>query len=280
MITGVDHIAVTVRDLDAAVRAYEAILGRAPNWRGAMPGVRHAWFQLPNMALDVIGADGAGAGADNIRAEIEKFGEGIWGLGFSVPDMAEALRLFERRGIAFTPTHATHSTNERGLERAWQVTIMRRKSAHGLAQFLVQQAAEKWPVSPARDGDASVAGLDHIVVQTRNADRAMAHYGARLGLDLRLDRSNEQWGSRLLFFRCGDLVIEVSAKLGATVSDENDKFGGLAWRIVDPAAARARMLEAGFDVSELRKGRKPGTQVFTVRGPTFGVPTLMIGAAA
>jgi hypothetical protein len=36
---------------------------------------------------------------------------------------------------------------------------------------------------------------------------------------------------------------------------------------------------AGFDVSELRDGRKPGTRVFTVRDGSCGVPTLMIEPA-
>ncbi len=91
MIAGIDHVAIEVKDFDAAVKSYETIFGRAPSWRGAMPGARHAWFQFPNMALDVIGADGEGPQADAARAEVEKFGEGIWGLGFSVPDLDEAM---------------------------------------------------------------------------------------------------------------------------------------------------------------------------------------------
>ena len=38
------------------------------------------------------------------------------------------------------------------------------------------------------------------------------------------------------------------------------------------------MAGAGFDVSELRSGRKPGTHVFTVRDAPGGVPTLMLSA--
>ena len=37
-----------------------------------------------------------------------------------------------------------------------------------------------------------------------------------------------------------------------------------------------RLEQAGLEVSELREGRKPGTQVFTVRTGTFGVPTIVI----
>src|SRR5882672_6442847 len=40
------------------------------------------------------------------------------------------------------------------------------------------------------DEAASISALDHIVVRTPNPERAIAFYAGRLGLDLRLDRSN------------------------------------------------------------------------------------------
>ena len=39
---------------------------------------------------------------------------------------------------------------------------------------------------------------------------------------------------------------------------------------------RERPLEAGFDVSEVRTGRRPGTRVLTVRGDPCGVATLIL----
>ena len=46
----------------------------------------------------------------------------------------------------------------------------------------------------------AVSGLDHVVIRTPDPERATALYGARLDLDMRLDRSNPAWGARLLFF--------------------------------------------------------------------------------
>lgn len=279
MITGIDHIAIMVRDFDATVKNYETIFGHAPNWRGFMPGGCHAWFQFPGMALDVIGAMGTGPEADNARAEMERFGDAIWGLGFSVPDLDTATKLYERRGLNFLPRHTTRTTNLHGDERSWEVAVMKRKSANGVALFMVEHKPDtpKWPVAPPTVAeDAAVGTLDHIVIHTANPERAVALYGGRLGLDLRLDRSNEQWGARQLFFRCGGAVVEIGTSLKTPPSEAPDKFGGLAWRVKDPEAARARIAAAGIDVSELRKGRKPGTSVFTVRKGTGGVPTLML----
>ena len=83
-----------------------------------------------------------------------------------------------------------------------------------------------------------------------------------------------------MFFRCGTAVFEVGASLRTPATDEPDRFGGLAWRVSDPQSAQARMASAGFDVSEVRTGRKPGTKVFTVRDAPGGVPTLMIQQSA
>ena len=42
------------------------------------------------------------------------------------------------------------------------------------------------------------------------------------------------------------------------------------------AAISTRLAAAGFNVSEVRIGRKPGTKVFTVRDAAAGVPTILI----
>jgi catechol 2,3-dioxygenase-like lactoylglutathione lyase family enzyme len=156
--------------------------------------------------------------------------------------------------------------------------MMNRKSGNGVALFLVEQSQQRW-TTPKADiaEEAAVSDLDHVVIQTTDAERAVALYGGRLGLDLRLDRANAQWGARQLFFRCGSAVVEIGASLKTPPGSEaKDRFGGLAWRIRDPESARERIAAAGLDVSELRKGRKPGTAVFTVRSRTGGVPTLML----
>jgi catechol 2,3-dioxygenase-like lactoylglutathione lyase family enzyme len=115
------------------------------------------------------------------------------------------------------------------------------------------------------------------VVRSPDADAARALYGDGLGLRLALDREFPQWGARLLFFRVGGLTVEIAAELaGGPATDGGDRLWGLSWRVRDADAARARLLAAGFDVSEVRAGRRPGTRVLTVRDGTHGVPTLLL----
>ena len=117
--------------------------------------------------------------------------------------------------------------------------------------------------------------MDHVVVSTADPERAAALYGARLGLDMALDRSHPDWG-RLMFFRCGDLIVEVTHRPGKEGDASQDRLRGLCWRVADMDATHARLAQAGVDVSEVRNGRKPGTRVMTVRSGTCGVPTLLV----
>ena len=260
MITGLDHIAVAVRDFDASVDGYRRMFGREHDLEPG-GGAYRAWFRFPNMALEVI-APGDDHPGHQVRGRLDEAGEGIWLAAFQSDDVEADTRLLQRRGLTAEPMGA-----------------LARVEACGLSFLL-------WPTralvtSPASETEASaVSALDHVVVNTPNPDRALGVYGAKFGLDLRLDRSNPAWGARQLFFRCGSAVFEVGASLKTPASDDPDRFGGLAWRVTDPDAAQARMAAAGFDVSEVRTGRKPGTRVFTVRDAPGGVPTLMIQQTA
>jgi catechol 2,3-dioxygenase-like lactoylglutathione lyase family enzyme len=124
-----------------------------------------------------------------------------------------------------------------------------------------------------------MTALDHVVVSTADPEQAAALYGARLGLDMALDRSHPDWG-RLMFFRCGDLIVEVVQRPGANANKAQDKLWGLSWRVADIDATQARLASAGVDVSDARTGRKPGTRVLTVRNGTCGIPTLLVERTA
>jgi catechol 2,3-dioxygenase-like lactoylglutathione lyase family enzyme len=195
----------------------------------------------------------------NVGLRFEPGTSGLRSMAFATQDLEKAATLLERRAVATTRTDG-------GLALL----------GHGVAIEVVARTGEA-PSPLTADAASAVSGLDHVVVRTPNPERAIAFYAGRLGLDLRLDRSNPKWGARLLFFRCGDLVVEIAHDLKKGVSDEPDHLWGLSWRVPDIAAAQARLKAAGLDVSEPREGRRPGSQVCTVKNATEGVPTILIG---
>ena len=175
-------------------------------------------------------------------------------------DFDETMRRLARRGVPGTLRHD---------EPMFDIEPT---ATHGVPISLVAASAPGEP-----NTDADIAGLDHVVIRTPDPERAVALYGGRLGLDLRLDRTNTSYGSRMLFFVCGGIVIEVTHDLKAGVGAGPDLIWGWAWRANDIGRAHARMTTSGVAVSELRTGRRPGTQVFTVKSHAEGVPTLVIG---
>ena len=184
---------------------------------------------------------------------------GLHSMSFATGDVAKAATLLERRAVKAECDGDTLTLD-----------------ANGVA-IEVAAAAGEAP-SPFTDDEAGcVSALDHVVVRTPNPERAIAFYAGRRGLDLRLDRSNPEWGARLLFFRCGNLVVEIAHDLKKGVSDAPDHLWGLSWRVPDIARANARLKATGLEVSEARTGRRPGSQVFTVKNGTDGVPTIFIG---
>jgi catechol 2,3-dioxygenase-like lactoylglutathione lyase family enzyme len=198
----------------------------------------------------------------NVAIGFSADGGPLSSMTFATGNLEKAARLLERRGVP--------ATKGETLELSSAAT-------HGVAIALVERHGKPAP-SPATVDDASaIAELDHVVIRTPNPERAVAFYAGRLGLDLRLDRSNPEWGSRLLFFRCGDVVVEVAHDLKKGVSDGLDQLWGLSWRASDIAKANARLKNAGVDVSPVRTGRRPGTEVFSVNSHTDGVPTIVIG---
>jgi catechol 2,3-dioxygenase-like lactoylglutathione lyase family enzyme len=201
----------------------------------------------------------------------------IAGLCFRTDDIARMHRRLNRLALAPEPVSAASSRDlATGATRSWQRTRAATDRTRGIRMFFLEPDGAAVPSSAS--SDAPFLGLDHVVVQTGDPERAAALYGARLGLDMALDRSHPDWG-RLMFFRCGDLIVELVTGPGAVVAEGVDKLWGLSWRVEDADAARARLLAAGVDVSEVRAGRKPGTRVVSVRNGSCGVPTMLVERA-
>ena len=271
MLTSIHHVALATADLDAAARAYSLLFNRAPDGAFAAHGTRQVWFSTSNIRFALIAPDGAGGQGDAARARLAEAGEGLWSICYCVDDLDKAANLFERRGLApaAEQTLAVAANGGAANVRARRLPVA---ATHGIEMIL---AAAPPPVRVQGAADAA-SGLDHLVIRTADPERTVALYGGRLGLDMRLDRSNPAWGARLLFFRCGDLVVEIAHELKGGVSQKPDWFGGISWRVPDMEATRTRLAGAGRNVSEARRGRRPGSHVCTLRDGTANVPTILL----
>jgi len=284
MLHALDHTVVVVEDLDAATASYGDLLGRRPSWRGEHPGLgtANALFRLANTYLELLAPVSSGGFADQLRARVAERGEGLLALAFATDDAAACSRTLRERGIeASDPIPGEGRNDLGGAERRWRNVILPAEQTRGIMIFCIEHLSpgDALPAAEVvKDEASSIEALDHVVVRSRDADATRALYGDTLGLRLALDKKFPQYGAHLLFFRVGGVTVEIGAQIDAeSEPGASDELGGLAWRTPDVDAARKRMAAAGVEVSEVRSGRKPGTRVCTVKAPTHGVATLLIG---
>lgn len=259
-ILALDHIRITVTDLNTEVDHYAALLGIAPAWRGSKDGQDRAIFNTDNVAVHLVASEQA---------------QGLEAICFAVDSLQRMHRRLKRVGIA---CHETPAEDSNAADALPAVLIASSADTRGIQiSFTAQDSGTVTTTAVAANG------LDHIVIASECAERTAFLLGSQLGLDMRLDMSRPEWKARLMFFRCGDLIVEVFEKLGEDgphardhSSSQHDSFYGLTWRVADADASQARLTDAGFDVSQVRKGRKPGSRVLTVRNNTAGVATLLI----
>jgi catechol 2,3-dioxygenase-like lactoylglutathione lyase family enzyme len=261
MITAVSHLAFAADDVEAATADYEILLDRkAARFRSA-DGKPLCRFQLANIAFEISANEGRG--------------EGLKSIAFEAADIDATVRKLTRRGVVVGDiVDQRFNTPAGGAGLTRRFVDIATASTHGVAMSVV----ETLDSAEVASGGSSVSGLDHVVIRSPNPERAVALYGGRLGLDFALDRTNQDWGSRLLFFVCGGVRVEIGHSLAKGVSDLPDSLWGLAWRVADTAETQAKLERAGVNTSDAKAGRRPGSHVLTVRSGTRNVPTIMLSA--
>jgi len=143
----------------------------------------------------------------------------------------------------------------------------------GLFSFVIQHTEGELPI-PITYEPSSVRKLDHLVIQTNDADGLIKIYRDVFNLRLALDKIVERWKVRILFFRLNKTTLEIVEK--PDDQPANDKLWGLTWDIENIEQAHQRLVSEGVDVTSIKKGIKENTLVATIKSHTHNVPTLLI----
>lgn len=127
----IDHIGIAVRDLEAAIATYEALL-QTPCYKRetvASEKVETAFFRTGESKVELLGA----TTPDSVIATfIEKRGPGLHHVAFEVADVdAELARLTALGFVALTPEPKPGADNKR-------IAFLHPKSAEGVLVELCQ----------------------------------------------------------------------------------------------------------------------------------------------
>lgn len=267
MLTNLDHIVLLCRNIERAKSDYALLLGTDPILTYQDHNFKTAIFQTSNTGLEIMAPIANSASESRAFEILGDRQSALTSLAFVTDDVDKAHHVLRRRGL-----DAGEITSMRSGGRKFRLSD---ESCHGVKTFIISNDMKTSSMLPGNG-----LALDHLVINTSNPDRAIAHYGARLGIRFALDRRIEQFGARFMFFKIASTVLEVIYRLNNTRSpDENDSIWGLTWKVDDLEFAHQRLSENSVEISEIRTGRKPGSRVFTVKSLTGGIPTLFISHA-
>ena len=276
MISSLDHIILAVEDLKDAEKNYKNILGIEPSWRGLHKelGTANVIFNFKNTYLELLSAEGEGVGADLVKESIKKNGEGLAGIVLNTKDISKASKRLKDLGFlvgdVLTGEGKNKDTND---TRNWKYLFLPQELTRNLFLFLIEHTKGSLP-QDEKFPPGSINRLDHVVINTNDADGFINIYQDIFNIRLALDRIIEHWKSRMLFFRLNKTTIEVIEKKDR--KDPNDSLWGLAWEVESIKDAYERLVSKGVEVTEIKKGLKENTLVATIKSHTHNVPTLLI----
>ena len=276
MFNKLDHLIVAVKDLQKAENNYQKLFGMAPVWSGTHKelGTSNSLFNFQNTYLELLAPTSEGLGADLVNYYLDTTGEGLIGMVFATEDIASVHgSLQERNFLMGDPSDGVGINSSDQQVRKWKNLFLPPELTRGIFSFVIEHTEGNLP-QPKDLEPSSPHKLDHVVINTNDADGFIEIYQDIFNIRLALDKVIEHWQKRMLFFRLNKTTIEVIEQ-----EDDlppGDKMWGLAWDVKDIKKAHQRRLDEGIEVTPIQKGVKEKTLVATVKSHTQNVPTLLI----
>ncbi len=214
MIERIDHLIVAVKDLEAAEDNYKKIFGHDPVWRGAHEslGTKNSIFNFNNLYFELLAANGKGAGASLVNSSIEENGEGLAGLVFGSDNIETTKQQLSSKGYELSGLALGEGFDEdAGKKRTWESLFLPNEITRGLFSFAIEHKTGKLDLLDRFTSDC-VHKLDHVVINTNDAEGFIRVYEKDLGIRLALEQTVENGGGRMIFFRLKQTKIEVIAR--------------------------------------------------------------------
>ena len=276
MISSIDHLIIAVRDINDAEENYRKIFGMEPVWKGEHKalGTANVIFNFKNTYFELLSANGDGLGAALVNGAIEEQGDGLIGVVFGTNNIEESFSKLKKSGYLVTdPTEGEGTDNKTQKIRKWKNLFLPPELTRGIFSFIIEHSEGELP-SLNKYPKATINKLDHLVINTNDANGFINIYKDIFNIRLALDKVIEHWKSRMLFFRVNKTTIEVIERKNE--DDSQDSLWGLAWEVESIEEAYKRLISEGVDVTPIKEGLKENTLVATIKSHTHNVPTLLI----
>ena len=214
MIEKLDHLIVAVSDINEAEKNYSKVFGSGPVWRGehAEYGTENSLFNFNNTYFELLAAKGDGLGAMLVNHALQETGEGLIGIVFGTDTLKETHQTLSGKGFLLGDISNGEGANFKNNKiRKWKNLFLPPELTRGIFSFLIEHTAGTLPIVD-RFESSMVNKLDHVVINTNDADGLINVYKDVFKIRLALDKFVDEWKSRMLFFRLNKTTIEVIEK--------------------------------------------------------------------
>ena len=275
MISSVDHLIIAVKDLDQAINDYEKVLDVSPCWKGkhSALGTRNALFNFENIYLELLSPSEEGPGTDLINSLLEEKGDHLAGIVLGTQNIEYAQEELNRNGHAVEISSGESINEKDGKIRRWKNIFLPNNLSRELFIFIIEHTEGSLLKHESQDS-SKVKKLDHVVINTKDADDFISIYRDVYKIRLALDKTIEHWKRRMLFFRTNATTIEVIEEKDK--KESADELWGLAWEVDSIEDVHKRLVSNNVEVTPIKDGLKKGTLVATIKSHTCNVPTLLI----
>lgn len=276
MIKTLDHLIVAVSDIDEAEKNYSKVFGADPVWRGehAEYGTENSLFNFNNTYFELLAAKGDGLGAMLVNHALQETGEGLIGIVFGTDNLKETHQtLLDKDFLLGDISNGEGANFKNNKIRKWKNLFLPPELTRGIFSFLIEHTEGSLSIVDKFE-PSMVNKLDHVVINTNDADGFIDIYKDVFNIRLALDKFVDEWKSRMLFFRLNKTTIEVIEKKND--EEPKDSLWGLSWEVDNIEEAHERLEKAGVEVTPIKKGIKENTMVATIKSHTHNVPTLLI----
>ena len=275
MISSVDHLIIAVKDLDQAISDYKKILGTAPCWKGKHIelGTKNALFNFENTYLELLSPCDTGPGSELINTLVAEKGDHLAGIVLGTHNIEYAKEALNKNGYVVEISSGEAISEKDGKIRRWKNIFLPNALTRDLFVFIIEHTEGSLTKHENQD-PSKVKKLDHVVINTQDADSFISIYRDIYKIRLALDKTIEHWKKRMLFFRINATTIEVIEDKDK--KESADELWGLAWEVDSIEDAHKRLVRNDVEVTPIKEGLKKGTLVATIKSHTCNIPTLLI----
>ncbi len=185
-ITGIDHVLLAVRDLDAATHTF-ARLGFTASPRGVHEewGTANRCLMLAKGYVELIAPIGDGPGARRVAAHLDSWGEGLMGVALGSSDAQQSYQSLLRAGVkagAPSPLSRRIEVADGELRPSFAVVDLAAETTPGLPVFLCQHLTPELLRRPAwLDHANGASSLMSVTVVIDHPEAAMPEYNRLFG---------------------------------------------------------------------------------------------------